>query len=69
LRKQLQCNYHSTQADITVDLRLTFRWYSSTLYIQSFSGAHCDTDHYLVLAKGRVRLSVSEEAAQRFDME
>ena len=32
-------------------------------------GVDCDTDHYLVVAKVRERLAVSEQAAQRFDME
>jgi len=35
--------------------------------VQSFRGADCDTDHYLVIAKVRERLAVGKQAAQRFD--
>jgi len=42
---------------------------SSILEVQSFRGADCDADHYLVVAKLRERLAVSEQAAQKFDME
>jgi len=35
--------------------------------VQSFRGAHCDTDHYLVMAKVRERLAVGKQAAERFD--
>ena len=38
----------------------------SILDIQNFRGADCDTDHYLVLEKVRVRLAVSKLAAHRF---
>ena len=34
---------------------------------QSFRGADCDTDHCLVVANIRERLSVSKEAAQKLD--
>ena len=34
-----------------------------------FQGADCDTEHYLVVAKVRERLAVSEQAAQKFDGE
>ena len=43
------------------------RWHSSLLDVRSFRGAHCDTDHYLVIAKVRERLAVGKQAAQRFD--
>jgi hypothetical protein len=45
------------------------RWQLSILEVQSFRGADCDTDHYLVVAKLRERLAVSKQAAQKFDME
>jgi hypothetical protein len=35
--------------------------------VQSFRGADCDTDHYLVVAKVRERLAVIKQAAQKFD--
>ena len=43
------------------------RWHSSVLDVRSFSGADCDTDHYLEIAKVRERLAVGKQAAQRFD--
>jgi hypothetical protein len=45
------------------------RWYSSILYVRSFRGADCDTDHYLVVEKARERLALSTQAAQNFDGE
>jgi len=45
------------------------RRHSSILDVQSFRGADCDTDHYLVVAKVRERLAVSKQAAQKFDGE
>jgi hypothetical protein len=41
------------------------RWHSSKLDVQSFSGADCDTDHYLVVAKVSERLAVSKKATQK----
>jgi hypothetical protein len=43
--------------------------HSSVLDVRSFSGADCDTDHYLVVAKDRERLAVCKRAKQKFDME
>ena len=43
------------------------RWQSSVLDVQSFRGADCDTDHYLVIAKVRERLAVGKQVSQRFD--
>jgi hypothetical protein len=45
------------------------RRHSNTVDIQSFRGADWDTDHYLVTAKVKWRLSVSKRVAQNFDME
>jgi len=41
------------------------RWHSSTLDVQSFRGAHCDTTHSPVVAKVKERLAVSKPAAQK----
>jgi hypothetical protein len=45
------------------------KWHSSILNVQSFRGAACDNDHYIVVAKIRERLGVSKRAAQKMDME
>jgi hypothetical protein len=42
---------------------------SSILEDRLFSAAHCDTDHYLVVAKIRERLAVSKQTTHRFHME
>jgi len=53
-----------------IDHILTDRsWPSSIVDVRSFWGAECDTDHYLVVAKVRERLTVSKQVAQRFDGE
>jgi hypothetical protein len=45
------------------------RRHSNILDIRSFRGADCDTDHYLVVAKLRKRISVSKRARQNSDLE
>jgi hypothetical protein len=42
------------QADNQTDhILIDRRWHLSVLYVQSFRGADCDTEYYLVLAKVR----------------
>jgi hypothetical protein len=45
------------------------RRHSNILDIQSFRGADSDTDHYLVVAKLRNRISVHKRVRQNFDLE
>ena len=42
---------------------------SSIIDIRSFRGADCDTDHYLVIAKSRERLSVAKRVDQIVDVD
>jgi endonuclease/exonuclease/phosphatase family metal-dependent hydrolase len=42
---------------------------SNILDVPSLTGAECDTDHYLVVAKLRERLAVSKQTAQKSDGE
>ena len=44
-------------------------WHSSILDVGFFKGTNCDTDHSLVIANVMERLLVSEEGAQKFDVE
>jgi hypothetical protein len=45
------------------------RQHSNILDVQAFTGADCDTNHYLVVAKLRERISVSKQARQTCDLE
>jgi hypothetical protein len=45
------------------------RQHSRVVDIQCSRGADCDTDHYLMVAKVREKLSVSKRTAQNFGME
>jgi hypothetical protein len=45
------------------------RRHSNILDVRSFRGADFDTDHYLVVAKLRERLSVSKQTMQNSDLE
>jgi hypothetical protein len=42
---------------------------SSILDVQSFRGADCETDHYLVVAKVKEKLAVSKRTTQKCDTE
>jgi hypothetical protein len=45
------------------------RRHSNVVDVHSFRGADFETDHYLVVAKLRERISVSRRARQKFDLE
>jgi hypothetical protein len=45
------------------------RWLLYILHVPSLRGADSDTDRYLVAGKVRERLSVSKQAAKKFDVE
>jgi hypothetical protein len=56
---------HNQNDHILIDRR----WHSSICDVQSFRGADCDTDHYLVVAKVRERLAVRKQAAKNSNVE
>jgi hypothetical protein len=56
-------NDHNQTDHVLIDRR----WHSSVLDVRSFREADCDTDHCLVTAKVRERLTVGKPAAQKFD--
>jgi len=39
------------------------------MVVRYFSGAECDTDHCLVVAEVRVKLSVHKQSAKKFVVE
>jgi hypothetical protein len=43
--------------------------HSNILDVRIFRGADCDTDHYLLVAKLRERISLSKRARQKYDLE
>jgi hypothetical protein len=45
------------------------RCHSNIIDVRSFGGVDCDTDHYLVVEKVRESLAVSQQTAQKFDVE
>jgi hypothetical protein len=45
------------------------KWHSSILSVLFFRGAVFDSDHYLVVAELKERISVSKRARQNFDLE
>jgi endonuclease/exonuclease/phosphatase family metal-dependent hydrolase len=45
------------------------RRHSNILEVRFFRGADCDTDHYLLVAKLREKISVSKRARQNSDLE
>jgi hypothetical protein len=57
---------HNQIDNVLIDER---RHSSILLDVRSIRGADCDTEHYLIVAKLRERISVSEQARRNFDLE
>jgi hypothetical protein len=45
------------------------KWHSSIIDVIFFRGTDCDTDHHLLIAKLRERLSARKQATQKTDVE
>jgi hypothetical protein len=56
---------HNQIDHILVDRRRN----SNVLDVRLFRAADCDSDHYLVVAKVKGRLTVNKQRSQRFNME
>jgi hypothetical protein len=56
---------HNQIDHILVDMRR----HSNILDVRSLRTADCDSEYYLVVAKGRERLAVNKQISRRFDME
>jgi hypothetical protein len=56
---------HDQIDHILIDMRR----HSIILDVRSFRGADCDSDNYLVVAKGRDRLAVSKRMVKKMDVE
>ena len=54
--------------NVIVHILINMRWHLSILNVQSFKGADCVIDHYMMIAKVRERLSVRKEEAQEIDV-
>jgi hypothetical protein len=58
-------NTHNEIDHILIDKRR----HSSVLNVRSFGAVHCDTGHYLMVAKIRERLAVKKQGSHKYLME
>jgi hypothetical protein len=58
-----------TSPDGVTHNQIDKKQHSNILDVCSFRGVDCDTDHYLIVAKLRKRISVSKRARQNSDLE